>query len=92
MKDFSELSLLSEEDFKKELSELESFDLVNYLKSCSDAKEKDEYYKLIKLFFGKKYLKEIKTKINYSNKNNLKSGNEHANKNGIIIISIYCIC
>ena len=52
-------------EFKKEMENIDSEDLIKYLKNCSNKSIKNEYYKKIKNIFGKDYLKILKTAVNY---------------------------
>jgi len=72
MDKFREFLLLDEADFKEELSKIDSYDLINYLRNCNDKSIKKEYYKRTKNILGKNFVKLLKLAINYKkNKLNL---------------------
>jgi hypothetical protein len=68
MYDFDKLVFLDDNSFKNELAEIDSADIISYLKNCNDPKIKDTYYKKTKKIFGGNYSKYIKIAVNYDNK------------------------
>jgi hypothetical protein len=65
MDDFKGLLLLDRNNFTKKLSEIDSANLIDFLKKCDDKRIKKEYYSRIEKILGKNYLKFIKIAVNY---------------------------
>ena len=72
MYDFENYVSLDIEKFKEKLAEIDSEDLIKYLKSCNDKKIIKEYYKRTKIIIGKNYLKLLKMAVNYKEKHHEK--------------------
>jgi flagellar motor switch protein FliG len=68
MINFEEMLLLDEKILKNKLAEIDSSDLIIYLKNCNNNGVKNKYYKIIKKILGKNYLKLLKMAVNYNGK------------------------
>jgi hypothetical protein len=64
MINFKDLLLLDENSFKNKMSEIDSADLIDYLRNCDDNKIKKEYYRRTELILGNNYYKMLKLAVN----------------------------
>jgi len=63
MHNFEEILLLDDSAFKNSLSEIDSADIVYFLKNC-DTSIKNKYYKRINNILGGNYLSALKIAVN----------------------------
>jgi len=68
MYDFNELIELDEKTFENKLLEIDSSELIDYIKNCDNLNIRNKYFRIIKKIYGKHYLEQIKIYIIYNNK------------------------